>query len=138
VTVYFGQFYEDMYRGHIFGLLFAKANALTLTKNALGKILGDSVSHRLIWGRCYDHSLLRFSTFFGEQIGVFLKIQCFYQFLSETSNSLSKKTRQFVCQIVRRKYFENHNIGPWQDDQMRLCKKRLSCSPTRFFVKFIT
>jgi hypothetical protein len=24
-------------------------------------------------GRCYDHNFLRFSTFFGEKIGVFLK-----------------------------------------------------------------
>jgi hypothetical protein len=32
---------------------------------------------------------------------------------AKTSSSLSKK-RQYFCQIFRRKYFKNHNIGPWQ------------------------
>jgi hypothetical protein len=31
------------------------------------------------WGRCYDHNFLRFSTIFGEKIGVFLKNQCYDQ-----------------------------------------------------------
>jgi hypothetical protein len=30
-------------------------------------------------GRCYDHNFLRFSTIFGEKIGVFLKNQCYDQ-----------------------------------------------------------
>jgi hypothetical protein len=32
-----------------------------------------------IWGRCYDHNILRFLTIFGEKIGVFLKNQCYDQ-----------------------------------------------------------
>jgi hypothetical protein len=31
-------------------------------------------------GRCYDRNFLRFSTIFGEKIGVFLKNQCYDQF----------------------------------------------------------
>jgi hypothetical protein len=31
------------------------------------------------WERCYDHNFLRFSTIFGEKIGVFLKNQCYDQ-----------------------------------------------------------
>jgi hypothetical protein len=29
------------------------------------------------WNRCYDHNFLRFSTIFGEKIGVFPKNQCY-------------------------------------------------------------
>jgi hypothetical protein len=31
------------------------------------------------WGLCYDHNFLRFLTIFGENIGVFLKNQCYDQ-----------------------------------------------------------
>jgi hypothetical protein len=31
------------------------------------------------WGQCYDHNFLRFSTIFGEKIGVFFKNQCYDQ-----------------------------------------------------------
>jgi hypothetical protein len=31
------------------------------------------------WDRCYNHNFLRFSTIFGEKIGVFLKSQCYDQ-----------------------------------------------------------
>jgi hypothetical protein len=34
-----------------------------------------------VWGRCYDHNFLRFSTIFGEKIGVFLKNHCNDQLL---------------------------------------------------------
>jgi hypothetical protein len=34
---------------------------------------------RPIWDRCYDHNFLRFSTIFGEKIGVFRKNQCYDQ-----------------------------------------------------------
>jgi hypothetical protein len=34
-------------------------------------------SHVHTRGRCYDHNFLRFSTIFGEKIGVFLKNQCY-------------------------------------------------------------
>jgi hypothetical protein len=37
------------------------------------------VSVRVTRGRCYDHNFLRFSTIFGEKIGVFLKNQCYDQ-----------------------------------------------------------
>jgi hypothetical protein len=46
-------------------------------------------------GRCYDHNFLRFSPIFGEKIGVFLKNQCYDQFFSQTSSSLSKKRQYF-------------------------------------------
>jgi hypothetical protein len=45
-------------------------------------------------GRCYDHSFLRFSTIFGEKIGVFLKNQCYDQNFAEFSFVLIQK-RQF-------------------------------------------
>jgi hypothetical protein len=32
-----------------------------------------------LWGRCYDHNFLRLMTIFGENIGVFLKNQCYDQ-----------------------------------------------------------
>jgi hypothetical protein len=34
-------------------------------------------SVRVTRDRCYDHTFLRFSTIFGEKIGVFLKNQCY-------------------------------------------------------------
>jgi hypothetical protein len=34
---------------------------------------------RVTRGRCYDHNFLRFSTIFGDKIGVFLKNQCYDQ-----------------------------------------------------------
>jgi hypothetical protein len=46
---------------------------------------------------------------FGEKIGAFLKNQCYDQIFAKSSSSLSKKRRFFW-----RKYFKNHNIGPWQ------------------------
>jgi hypothetical protein len=33
-------------------------------------------------GRCYDHNFLRFSTIFGEKIGVFPINQCYDQILN--------------------------------------------------------
>jgi hypothetical protein len=47
------------------------------------------------WGRCYDHNFLRFLPFFGENIGVFLKNQCYDQFFSKNKSSLSQK-RQYI------------------------------------------
>jgi hypothetical protein len=60
------------------------------------------------WVRCYDHNFLRFFPIFGEKIGVFLKYQCYDKLFSKFSFVLSQKTP-----IFRRKYFKNHNIGPW-------------------------
>jgi hypothetical protein len=48
---------------------------------------------------------------FRQKIGVFLKYQCYDQLFSKFSFVLSQK-RQF-CKNFRRKYFKNHNIGPW-------------------------
>jgi hypothetical protein len=49
---------------------------------------------------------------FGRKFGVFLKNQCYDANFAKTSSSLTKK-RQFFRQSFRRKYFKNHNIGPW-------------------------
>jgi hypothetical protein len=46
------------------------------------------------------------------KIGVFLKNQCYDRNFAWFSFDLNKK-RQFFCWIFRRKYFKNHNIGPW-------------------------
>jgi hypothetical protein len=54
---------------------------------------------------------LRFWPIFGQNIGVFLKNQCFDHFFAKTSIRLSIK-RQYLFEIFRRKYFKNHNIGP--------------------------
>jgi hypothetical protein len=64
-----------------------------------------------IRGRCYDHNFLRFSSIFGEKIGVFLKNQCYDQNFAYFSFVLDQK-RQFFRWIFRRKYLKNHNIGP--------------------------
>jgi hypothetical protein len=42
-------------------------------------------------GRCYAHNFLRFSTIFGEKIGVFLKNQCYDQLFSKFGFVLRKK-----------------------------------------------
>jgi hypothetical protein len=57
-------------------------------------------------GRCYDHNFLRFLPIAGEKNNVMIN------FVSKTSNSLSRK-RQYFCQNFRRTYFKKHNIGPW-------------------------
>jgi hypothetical protein len=49
------------------------------------------------WGRCYDHNFLRFLTFFGEKIGVFLK-QCYDQNVAKFSFTLSQK-RHFSYEL---------------------------------------
>jgi hypothetical protein len=43
------------------------------------------------WGRCYDQNILRFSTIFGEKMGVFLKNQCYDQFFSKFNFVSSQK-----------------------------------------------
>jgi hypothetical protein len=60
------------------------------------------------WGRCYDHNFLLFFPIFGGKNGVFPKADVMINFFAKTSSRLSKKR-----QILRRKYFKNHNIGPW-------------------------
>jgi hypothetical protein len=62
-------------------------------------------------GWCYDHNFLRFSTIFGERIGIFLINQCHDPIFAWFSFVLSKK-RQVFRQIFKRKYFLNHNVGP--------------------------
>jgi hypothetical protein len=41
-------------------------------------------------GQCYDHNFLRFFSFFGEKIGVFLKYQCHDQFFQNLALFLVK------------------------------------------------
>jgi hypothetical protein len=36
-----------------------------------------AIFSKLIWGGCYDHDFLQFSTIFAEKIGVFLKNRCY-------------------------------------------------------------
>jgi GTPase SAR1 family protein len=46
--------------------------------------------------RCYDHNFLRFSTIFGEKIGVlFSKTNVVITIFAKTSSSLSKKRQNF-------------------------------------------
>jgi hypothetical protein len=52
-----------------------------------------------------------FCQFSAKKLGVFPQNQCYNQILGKTCCSLSKK-RQYFRQIVRRKYFKNHSIGP--------------------------
>jgi hypothetical protein len=49
---------------------------------------------------------------FRRKNGVFIKYQCYDQFLTKFSFVFSEK-RQYFRKIFRRKYFKNHNIGPW-------------------------
>jgi hypothetical protein len=54
---------------------------------------------------------LRFLPIFGEKNWRFSQKPCYDQIFSKSNSTLSKK-RQYFRQIFRRKYFENHNIGP--------------------------
>jgi hypothetical protein len=56
-------------------------------------------------------NFLRFSTIFGEKIGVFLNIQCYDQNLALFSFVMSQK-RQFFADFFGDNIFKNHNIGP--------------------------
>jgi hypothetical protein len=73
--------------------------------------LGPPSSSPPSWGRCYDHNFLRFFPIFDEKIGVFLRYQCYDQFLSKFSFVSSQK-RQYFRKIFWRKYLRNHNIAP--------------------------
>jgi hypothetical protein len=53
-----------------------------------------------------------FLTIFGKKLAFFSKNQCYDQNFAYFSFVLSQK-HQFFCRIFRRKYFKNHNIGPW-------------------------
>jgi hypothetical protein len=55
----------------------------------------NSPKNRPIWGRCYDHHFLRFSTAFGEKIGVFLKNQCYDQNFCKNKQWVGQKTPIF-------------------------------------------
>jgi S-adenosylmethionine:tRNA-ribosyltransferase-isomerase (queuine synthetase) len=50
---------------------------------------------RVTRGRCYDQNFLRFSTIFGEKIGVFLKNQCYDQIFAQFSFAFDLKTPIF-------------------------------------------
>jgi hypothetical protein len=103
------------------------------------KILLQSIRNR-----CYDHNFLRLLTIFGEKIGVFLKNKCYDQIFSKFSFILSKK-RQLFRRNFRRKYFKNHNIGPWSQTydfwiynyiQRQCCsrRERFSCMYVKIFL----
>jgi hypothetical protein len=71
--VFFGQFFENYTRSTNFGASFFTDYAtyvLILTKNSFGYIKGNFF-HKLIWGRCYYHNFLRFSTIFGKKLAFF-------------------------------------------------------------------
>jgi hypothetical protein len=53
-----------------------------------------------------------FCQFSAKKLAFFSKTNVMITIFAKTSISLSKK-RQFFRQIFRRKYFHNHNIGPW-------------------------
>jgi hypothetical protein len=57
---------------------------------------------------------MQFVPIFGEKIGVFLKNQCYDQYFSKTSSSLSKKTPIF-SPIFWRKYLNKsrHLLYVW-------------------------
>jgi hypothetical protein len=63
-------------------------------------------------GQCYDQNFCDFRQFSAKKIGVFLINQCHDEIFAKFSFVLSQK-RQFFRQIFWRKYFKNHNIGPW-------------------------
>jgi hypothetical protein len=51
------------------------ATQLKILSTVKATMLGSQgrFKSRVTWGRCYDQNFLRFSTIFGEKIGVFLK-----------------------------------------------------------------
>jgi hypothetical protein len=56
------------------------------------------------WGRGYDHDFLRFSTIFGEKIGVFLKNQCHDKNFAKFGFVLRQK-RQFFADFFGKNIF---------------------------------
>jgi hypothetical protein len=52
-------------------------------------------------------------TIFGENIGVFLKNQCYDIYLHKLCSVVLNRNCQFFLRILWRKYLKNHNIGPW-------------------------
>jgi hypothetical protein len=92
-------------------------------------------THCPIRGRCYDHNFLQFFPIFGEKIGGFLKYQCYDQLFSKFCFVLSQK-RQIFRQIFWRKYFKNHNIGPWIGSPLVLLVRNVvgACVLLRFFL----
>jgi hypothetical protein len=56
---------------------------------------------KLVWGRCYDHNFLRFSTIFGKKIGVFLKNQCHGENFAQISFVLRPKRQFFGENILK-------------------------------------
>jgi hypothetical protein len=53
-----------------------------------------------------------FCQFSAKKLAFFSKTNVMINFFSKFGFVLSQK-RQFFRQIFRRKYFKNHNIGPW-------------------------
>jgi hypothetical protein len=64
-------------------------------------------------GRCYDHNFLRFFPIFCEKLAFFSKTNVMINFFSYNLTLLWVKNANFFAIFFRRKYFKNHNIGPW-------------------------
>jgi hypothetical protein len=47
--------------------------SLIPVEKKLANNFSDAIFYQVIWGRCYDHSFLRFLSIFGEKIDVFHK-----------------------------------------------------------------
>jgi hypothetical protein len=70
-----------------------------------------------------------FCLFSAKKLAFFSKTIVMITIFPKTSSSLIKKL-QFFRQIFRRKYFKNHNIGPWLDsnpDQSDATTTALHC-----------
>jgi hypothetical protein len=52
------------------------------------------------WGRCYDHSFLRFLPIFGEKMAFFYKTNVMIIFFAKTISSLRKKNGENILKII--------------------------------------
>jgi hypothetical protein len=59
--------------------LRSRCNVSVLVVSYEQSEIGQKGRYVAIWGQCNDHNFLRFSTIFGEKIGVYLKNQCYDQ-----------------------------------------------------------
>jgi hypothetical protein len=94
-----------------FDISFAKCRLFTVAKSRKSFAQSKTVKPALpIWGRCYDHNFLRFSTIFGENLAFFSKTYVMIKILHNFTLFLVKNAN-FLPNFWR-KYFKNHNIGP--------------------------
>jgi hypothetical protein len=84
-----------------------------------GFIYGGNISPNpwwMLWSQ--------FSPILGEKIDVYLKNLCYDDIFAKTSGTLFEQKNQYFREILRRKYFKNHNIGPWSRRQCLWIRKR--------------